>query len=332
MTYSSTSSSEPSPAADDIAAAAPGSRYDDSTVAVTIGLILCAVVAVLRSDVATARNPDWYWMMKVDRRELAATVIGGDSRVYRGIDPTAIEERLGGGAFNAGFSSAKFNRDYLEYLRRIVSPTGGTILLGISPFSFGAQSATGFESAREQNDRRRLPITFLRTQESIPELLTPFDLHSCLGLDAPAPTNAEYQQRFHDSGWVESDQADGITLETWKERVSNASRGHPTDPSMIEDFLDVVSMWRSEGIEVLAFVTPVRDEVLEYELDLFHLDLEQLKRDFEAAGGAWIEVATPIDLRWYDVSHLDGRSARAFSTRLAEAVDRQLTGKHGDRP
>lgn len=327
MTSSSTSSSEP---IDDAPTSATslGSRVDDSAISVLIGVIICILVAALRPDVPAARNPEWYWMMKLDRDEPVAMVIGGDSRVYRGIDPTTIGERLGESVFNAGFSSAKYRREYLAYLRRLVSEDPGAIVIGLSPFSFGSRAMTGFEQAVEMNRRRRLPIRMIRAFDQIPRGFAAIDPGVLLGRDAVMPSDEDYRQVFHDSGWVESDRPDAHQVDAWKTSIRKVADDYPTDPAQIDELMAAVAEWHAEGIEVFAFTTPVEEEILRFELDLFDISLESTRARFEAAGGVWLDLDSESDLRWYDVSHLDGDSAQRFSLRLAEAIlaSRQTAG------
>jgi hypothetical protein len=70
-----------------------------------------------------------FWAHKIDNRGRYDMVITGDSRVYRGIDPGIISQKMDLSSFNYGFSSAGLDSLLINNAILLLDPNGKKILL-----------------------------------------------------------------------------------------------------------------------------------------------------------------------------------------------------------
>lgn len=76
---------------------------------------------------APAKNTELvnnFWLTKTHGNEQFNFVVGGDSRVYRGVSVDAIEKAVGADlqGHNLGYSSAGFSTEYMNFLTSRLSP------------------------------------------------------------------------------------------------------------------------------------------------------------------------------------------------------------------
>lgn len=293
---------------------------------------LCVVVAgfaLFRTDTRFAGAPKWYWMEKLVWPQDADVVVLGDSRVYRGVDPEAIAP--GGVARNFGFSSAKLTDDYVGHAESLLDPAGKRVMIiGVSLFSIPGRSDAqeGFQDARSELAKLRLPMRVARATSEWELALEPIALdagqpnsgaNGAGSLETARALASEYQQVFHDSGWVESDRevqdpvAAGLATVRQSFPVGFATRAD------VSHLIALVRRLVADGVCVCAFRPPVPPEVAAFEDSIGFVEYKQLAESIGAAGGTWIDV-DPTGLESYDGSHLDGPSARLLSERLGTAV------------
>ena len=81
-----------------------------------LGLLVSGAASLGLGDGATSRlNHHEFWAAKSFPGRLFEGVLIGDSRVYRGLSPAVMDDRLGvGTVHNFGYSSARFARPYLN--------------------------------------------------------------------------------------------------------------------------------------------------------------------------------------------------------------------------
>jgi hypothetical protein len=313
---------------------------DPSWLTLIFAGLMVLTIAFTRTDPQKASNPDWYWMMKADWSNETSLVIAGDSRVYRGIDPSSFDQRLNTRALNAGFSSTKLSSPYLEYTRDLINPSAEdpVIIFGVSAFSFTNRrnTGTGYTLAVERNMNRRLPIQAKRALDEVDNLFAPFEptwilnsIGSMLGLNRSLEenliaTDEEYLQFYHLNGWIASDRNVADADEQWKQVIKDARKLIESREEDIRLFLETTQEWSEQGILVAAFRSPVSSDVAAWEEELFDIDFEQFREDFVEYGGVWLDLPPTLELRQYDGSHIDPISARRLSDELARQIDQLI--------
>jgi hypothetical protein len=291
---------------------------------------MVAVTAFVRGDVPPAENPSWYWRCKVEWRERAHAILAGNSRIYRGLDPSAFEKALGPGkiALNAGFSSTVWSKSYLDYLEQaLIQGRTACIVLGIDPNSLvrpfyrpgGAYEETGFGQALEDAAKTRIPADWEARWGSVFRRLRPFPLAA-----SSEKTEENYLQKFHSNGWVESDYVRpdlGSYIRETRKRLPEIS---PVDPETLERLTERIRKWRHQGIEVLGFRPPTTRETDLFEDEIFRFDEREVAESVRSAGGCWVVLSEKEGFFSYDGSHLNPDSARRLSRSLAVSLKQCL--------
>jgi hypothetical protein len=286
-------------------------------------LVLAIVTfALLRTDARYAEAPKWYWVEKLCWPPTADVVIAGDSRVYRGVDPSMFTEPIGD-AVNFGFSSGKLTREYIDHAASLFSLRGERVLvMGITLFAiqYDANDNNGFSHAQRDLARLRLPFRFARAVEEWEIALQPIAIDARSGEAGHVRAMAdEYAQVFHSNGWIESDRrmadpvANGIAIV--RQSFPDGVRTKADTTLLLACVRDLIS----QGIRVVAFRPPIPQEVAALEDAIGFIDYESLASQLNDIGATWVDLEW-TDLRSYDGSHVDGSSASELSRRLAAEI------------
>ena len=101
-------------------------------------LYISLKIILPQSDV-TEMKENSFWLKKTLDNSTYNVVVGGDSRIYRGINPSRIEENFKENitAINLGYSSAGYSAQYLNFLESRLDPNSKykIMLLGVTPVS-----------------------------------------------------------------------------------------------------------------------------------------------------------------------------------------------------
>jgi hypothetical protein len=285
--------------------------------------ILTLLVAVARSSTAMRRNlPDTFWAQKLLWREQFDIVVAGDSRVYRGVSPEAMERVLPGlRAANFGFSSCALTPPYLQAAESLLDPRSAqpTIILGVtaSALTPAAAKDNGFLSLRKL---RRFELVQLASVGQVTYFLSPFDLEEVRNLFREEKTG--YVAVWHPDGWVESRKVPEDPTEAVRVYRRQAKRerekARVSEP-IVAKLLDTVRAWRARGILVYGFRPPTTQAMVDVETKWMKFDEPAFAQRFIDAGGVWLSF--PVgQYDSYDGSHLRDDAAVAFSTDLARLV------------
>ena len=288
------------------------------------------MTGLARDDAPASYNPDWYWRCKVQWSKNAQVVLAGNSRVYRGLDPSVFENCLGlhNSVLNAGFSSAVWSRQYLDYLENVLARGNiSCIVLGIDPNSLvrpinrpgSPFEDTGFGQALEDTAKTRIPAIWEKRWSSISQRLRPFRM-------VPPLENKDenYLQRFHSNGWVESDYARPDPDSYIRETRSRMHDLQKIDPVTFGILVERIRVWRSQGIGVVGFRPPTTTQTDLFEDELFQYNEKEVANGVNSAGGCWVELEQKRDYISYDGSHLSPNSARKLSLYLADSIKQCL--------
>ena len=85
---------------------------------------------------------DWFWANKTHFLNEGDILILGDSRVYRGVSPQAMQSIIGEKRIlNLGYSSAGMSQDYFSFIRqKMASNQKVKLIIGISPYSLTTEA------------------------------------------------------------------------------------------------------------------------------------------------------------------------------------------------
>lgn len=299
------------------------SKHPRAWQALALAALLTLVLAWMRSDSPYATAPSWYWRMKLHWSHSAGIVLAGDSRVYRGLDPSRFEATLGLRTLNFGFSAAALDDVYLDAIERVIDPgvSRPVIVLGVTPWSLTprASAANGYLDALAEDRRAALPAAWEQHTHRLARALRPF----ALGLQGPAPaaraTESEYVQDFRLDGWVASDQLKHQPEAGLRAANSDHNHGNRIDRATLDRLTQRITRWRARGWIVLACEPPALPAATRLAHELSGWLEQAVPSRLRAAGAHWIEV-DPAHYVSYDGTHLTADSARQLSTDLAAAL------------
>lgn len=282
--------------------------------AFTLGLALLLAlgfIAIRHQAIGYGEDRGFYWARKADASGPRSIVVGGDSRVYRGVNPKAFADD----GLNFGFSAQGYSEAYIEALDRLTAPDGALLLAIDAPLFIGSVERIGdYNKLAARNAFERRIYAQLgpsaRMFEPVPLSRV---LRAIVNRGRPAEPYA-YLQIWHDNGWVESDQ-DPRDASRQLAAISTIWAREAIDPTLVQTTLELV---RSRDL-VFGFEPPMALATREARERAFPGQMEELRRAFEAAGGVWIEI-DPGQFETYDGVHLTAASARRLSETLAAEV------------
>ena len=250
-------------------------------------------------------------------------VIGGDSRVQRGVSPKAMQEVLvKARVANFGFSALCLDEGYLNRLESLLDPKSKspTIILGITPLSlssYGTKKSEYHEYYEKHSAEHFLNDHF----GSLIHLFRAYkkdDLKRLLGWTIEE--NPHYQA-IQDDGWIKSNRTPPLPLEAldmYKKLFSE----HHFLPKVEERLLKKVEELTKKDIAMYAFRPPTTKELAKLEKSICAFNQEVFIRKFKKRGGRWIDISED-DYFSYDGSHIDGSSAQRLSIKIAKILAKQ---------
>jgi len=258
---------------------------------------------------------DAFWEMKVRySNPQCNTLLIGNSRVLRGLDPSVFEQQLPDTTcFNYGFPALRFGSEYLDHVTAIIDQSEHPpvrLIIGIS--------GTSFLPIREKDQF----LTALRDSERRSGIRFP-GLHRIsherhLASRSDEGRDENYVQVAHRNGWVASD---FLTPDPDLAPARFRGRKHiiPITPDRWRPFIRRVRQWSRAGVAVYGFTAPTSPEMQTLQNEKFPFDQKQFVTDFKGAGGIWIPV-DPANYDTFDGSHVTSDAARNLSKDIANAI------------
>ena len=293
---------------------------------------LVIIVSLLKpaswSQSITGAEERGFWVDKTFAEPKYNLVVLGDSRVYRGISPSAIEAALPRmRVLNFGFSSVGFFGDYLTGATLKLSPTANPpmLVLGISPNSLTSEAVENLHYFQES---RRSPLYQFLYSHFWKEIgfFDPLEPAHVLS-DFAHVTNTfgflegefwPYQEMFMDDGWNLSNRfplRPDFALGSYRNNFKN----NRVDEKIVTNLLARVCLWNDQGIVVFAFRMPTTAKMIALENELSGFDEQEFAARFGESGGAWLEICGTCYAS-YDGSHLSSDAAIQLSTDLGTLI------------
>ena len=267
---------------------------------------------------------DRFWTYKVHSKKKFDMIILGDSRVYRGISPQAINKILPKIKIdNFGFSSGILNNEiFMEADKRIDQLAKlKIILIGISPGSLTEYENTHFRDIRKQPNSEVFDKLYMNY--FISKFLSPVKPSEVFMIKKQSEPET-IKEVFYNNGWVASTTNDSnhskyisSYQKYWAENKVSKSR--------IDDLKARIATWTKDGVFVFAFRAPSSLEIDTIENRVSGFDENDLSEKIKSDGGHWIPLIDKYNRYLsYDGCHLKAKSAMLLSEDIALEIKRVL--------
>lgn len=276
--------------------------------------ISCCVPA---QNKATAKL---FWYKKTFAPNNYDIVLVGDSRVYRGLSPAAMnvfmkENKI----LNFGYNAAGFDPYFLDEAVKKLSADGKRILvLGITPHSL-TSIAVQNKHYREQVHQEKFPLWVKDIEYFFGRDSTISSIKYLLKMKQ---THGNFYLIYHDDGWGEYyaplDPDQGLS------RYRKNFSSYQVSSEVIESILNKVKELTNSGVTIFAFRPPTYLGMEKLEDTMSGFVEKNFIRDFEAAGGHWLFLDDRFSFDCYDGSHITGKAAIKLSHELGQKIANSL--------
>lgn len=292
--------------------------------------LLMAAIIVLALSFYMPKNKDKYlgdhfWTQKTFAPKAYDVVIMGDSRIYRGVSPLAIEKALPGlKVLNFGYSNGGLNPVMFDAAQKKLSDESGNkvIVIGVSPNCITGFSQNNAQYIQEKNRPRedifeRLYLNKLlfyfspTTPEALKEKL------------AQKPVTRYYRNEYYPNGYVLSEKFPVDSTEAIASYIQDYTN-YKVEDQFIDILTTQVGNWSKEGIKVIGFRPPTTLAMRALEDTMGHYNESLIKERFCKAGGYWVDL-NPRKFKTYDGSHLDPHSAVLLSEVISNEIGKVLS-------
>lgn len=266
-----------------------------------------------------------YWVYKTHSKKRYPIVFAGDSRTFRGISPKDFElefPELRG--VNLAYSSNGYHIEYLNFLeeRLDMDSDDKVIALGITAHSFSKSGSGSNHFRYEKNVRKKEEIIQYMYFYNFSRIFAPYDLKEKFSSTDQNNSPQNFIKGYHFDGWMESywEHPDtNYAISSYKVIFTDNQYNETTAGT----FFRKVEEWTDKDIKVIAYHLPTSHGIMVLEDSLSGFVEDSFIRQFQSAGGIWIEVDR-TKYQTFDGSHLDHLSAKQFSRDLANEIRRIL--------
>ncbi|MBN2500904.1 MAG: hypothetical protein JXB38_09020 [Anaerolineales bacterium] len=267
-----------------------------------------------------------FWMLKTHRTDTFDVVLIGDSRMYQGLSPAAMQTVLkNSSVLNLGYLSGGLNPEIYALAEQRLSPTNSqpVIVLGITPLALTplAEQNAQYHQYLGKSRLERYFMTHLTPVLVFFAPITPETLFEYLQI---VPTREEniMIQKYHDDGWSASHYLKDDPNASWL-TYHNIFIDNQVSEELVQELIAQTKTWTQADILVFGFRFPSTEQIATIEDEQSGFDEAALKAAFVKSGGIWINVPASA-YRSYDGSHLHKAGALEFSVDLAKHIQEYL--------
>lgn len=289
-------------------------------VVLSTGVGSLKIWSINQTEPALRPLPSKFWLDKTFAPSVFDMVIIGDSRVYRAVAPSIMEQVLSSyKILNFAYSSGGLQKVLFQAGESKLRNLGKKIIvLGVSPYSL-TQSAAVNEQYKQYHKMFALPfripnlLMLISPEESIFSIKRLFMKQEAL----------KYYQIPHPDGWIESNQVPENELSGLNEYQQRFSKEKISN-EVLKEMIEQVRIWKSRGYTVFAFRPPASQKMEELENTKSGYDEKSIVQAFTEAGGTWINIENRYQYKTYDGSHLNSTSAKLLSDYIARFIKQSM--------
>ena len=250
-------------------------------------------------------------------------VLGGDSRVQRGMSPSSIMEAIPKARVaNFGFSAACFDEQYLSHLESLLaadskSPTIVIGLTALSLTSYAQKNNEYREYAKKHSAEHFLNDHFGK----FIFMFRPYQKRDLKKLFGWSKEQHRYYEIARADGWIETNREPLLpthALAEYKRLFSQYSFLKAQEDELLRKVGNLVK----KGIAVYAFRPPTTKEMALLERKMCDFDESKFIDEFRKRGGKWLHLPQE-NYQSYDGSHIESPSAKRLSKWIGEELAKQ---------
>jgi len=255
---------------------------------------------------------DAFWANKIANQKKYDIVFIGDSRIYRGINPSVVSEITKASVLNYGFSAAGLDSLLIVDGIKHLNPIGKKIVVfGISPSAFTNEAIKN----EHFNSLRKINTKDLWIRKNLYPSLTFFDAYSLSEIKKQLNKEA-YSQICKADGFIESnklppDSTAAISAYDDYFKQNAISNTHQ------QKFIELVKKLQKKGIKCYAFRVPTALPMTSLENRVF--DSQRFIQKMTEGGIHWLTIPQN-GFTSYDGSHLNSASANKLSEILGDSI------------
>lgn len=250
-----------------------------------------------------------FWTSKLINNPVFDILIIGDSRVYRGLNPSVIESQLNNQykCFNYGFSSVGLDSFYLMNAIKKLNPNGKkALLIGVSVNSFYPQALKNEhlkELLKESKNNAWV-------KKHVYTYLTDFSAYTFsdfLGFK----TGKQYFENFNiNTGFVWSCNFPidtNLAVKTYQ----NYFKTHQLDTFAVQNFVKQIQNLKNQQFKIILMRIPASYSMFQIEDKASNFLIKRLRKETQNIDIQWIE--TESSKYTYDGSHLIDKTTNKLS-------------------
>ncbi len=289
---------------------------------IIISLSISAVVAafILAYAPRPAKNKEiieQFWVQKTFANSNYDAVIAGDSRIYRGVSPSEIEENSSKvhKAINLGFSSGGLSPEYLDFAisKFDKSSKSKFLIVGITPHSLTSEAFKN-EALAEYQSYKQFDVFRYKYLSPVLQHIAPYRPIEIFNY-----VKKNYQEHYKKGGWVASDYIKRDKTRALKSYAKTFKKYQVKD-STLQLFTEKLKNISSAGIKIIAFRPPSSRAMRELEDSISGFNEAALRRELNHLNIPYLELKDE-NYTSYDGSHLEKESAKKLSKEIAQAID-----------
>ena len=259
-----------------------------------------------------------FWLFKISRPPSGDMILAGNSRVFLSLSPRHMEQICKNQIiYNFGFVACSLDEFYLKHAASLLKPESNkpTLVLGVTPYGLmrgtraNQQNGYLYWASQDKPDREELVRQITRDNYSGVAFLRT-SARNALNLYRGQPLNRYFADGWEASLPIRKDPMDYV------KRMEQVYRRRRAEKVMKDELLAAVAAFHRDGISIYGFRPPSNKHIRDMEDRLSGLDYHEFARQFEGAGGKWLQIdqgAFPT----YDGIHMGYKTAIHFSRYLA---------------
>jgi hypothetical protein len=263
-----------------------------------------------------------FWKKKTFDKNKYQMILCGDSRIYRGLAPQAMQEILPEISItNFAYGSAGFDEIMLKQIDKRIDYDAPKkmVVLGLTPLTLTAEGMHNYHMNFELETKREELIELLYFKPVF-QFFVPITLDQINQKIKGKEFKTSFHQEYTNTGWVASFE-DKPWLEAAIKSYSTRFINNQVTEKNLQIVLNQVQLWTNQGVVVFGFRPPTTNKMVALEDSLSGYNETLVESKFIEAGGKWLEFNIN-DYDTYDGSHLQKESAIQLSIDLATEIKR----------